>query len=460
MPFPGALPASLGKRLLAFVIDVTASVVLGGAFAAVGTVQAVSAAREGRPVGLGLVGGGYVVLAGLGAFQLWFQGARGYTIGKRCVGLRTLSAATGQPVGVGRMVLRACIVAAGCLVAGVGELVVWVSPLFDSTGRRQGWHDKAAGTMVFDVAAGVDPALAPTPRASAAAWGMDGATPAVVAPGPVGGGASAATPGFVSAPPRSMQPVPPPLAEASSHDVLSAASGAPAIVPRVDAGGVPIVRDANSGAPSIAAVVGARGSTIVSSAPGGPGAAGEPHVEGSGSARGRHFLVDHVPGEARRVEETVEPPASRVPGTVLGGIDRESTSDEHDDVEETRLAGGTRVARRPDQASRPTANLRLWDGRIVVLTGTALVGRNPLPREGEQAPERIITVADAGRSVSKTHVAVGVDGAGAWVCDRSSTNGTVVTLRDGRRTQCAPEQEVRVPSGTSVVFGDYWFIID
>lgn len=433
MPFPGALPASLGKRLLAFVIDATASVVLGGAFAAVGTVQAVSAVREGRPVGFGLVGVGYVVLTCLGVFQLWFQGVRGYTIGKRCVGLRTLSATTGQPVGLGRMLLRACVVAAGWCVAGVGELVVWASPLFDSTGRRQGWHDKVAGTMVFDVAAGIDPAGTP-----ASAWRMGGPVPTVVAPGTVGGGASATTPGFVSAPPRSTPPVPSPLTEVLPRDGPSAASAAR----------------------PIGASAGAREPTIVSSAPGGSGAAGRSQGDGSDQAREVHALVDHVPGEARRVEETVEPPASHVSRTVLGSIHGAPTPEEHEDVEETRLAGGTRIARHPDQVSRPTVNLRLWDDRIVVLTGTALVGRNPIPREGEQAPERIIRVADEGRSVSKTHVAVGVDEQGAWVCDRSSTNGTAVVLRGGQRTACASEQKVRVEPGTSVVFGDYWFIID
>ena len=33
-----------------------------------------------------------------------------------------------------------------CVV--VGALVLYASPLWDRSGRRQGWHDKLAGTIV------------------------------------------------------------------------------------------------------------------------------------------------------------------------------------------------------------------------------------------------------------------------------------------------------------------------
>lgn len=128
-----------------------------------------------------------------------------------------------------------------------------------------------------------------------------------------------------------------------------------------------------------------------------------------------------------------------------------------DDVERTRLRPA-RVKVPELETSSPEVTLELTDGRRVVLTGTALLGRDPEARAGEHA-DQLIGVADPGRSVSKTHLAVGVDRSGVWVRDRGSTNGTVVTLADGQQILCGPDQQVRVPVGASVAFGDYGFTV-
>ncbi|MBX9245630.1 RDD family protein, partial [Actinotalea ferrariae] len=189
MATPGAVPASMGKRLLAAVIDGAAAMLLGGAFVVAGLLPVVQALQSGSatiPTTTPLVLVGYVLLIGLGVFQWWFQGTRGYTVGKRLVGLRTLSAETGRPVGMGKAFVRLLVPAAGTLACGVGQLVVLASPLFDSSGRRQGWHDKAAGTMVFDVALGVDPAQvsATAPDVARRIDGLLAPPPASAAPAP------------------------------------------------------------------------------------------------------------------------------------------------------------------------------------------------------------------------------------------------------------------------------------
>ena len=107
----------------------------------------------------------------------------------------------------------------------------------------------------------------------------------------------------------------------------------------------------------------------------------------------------------------------------------------------------------PVRPAGPWAAVRLDDGRTVTVTSTVLLGRAPAARTGE-TPGALVTVADPGRSVSKTHLAVGVDADGAWVVDRSSTNGAVVTLPDGSRILCVPERRVRLVPGASVAFGD------
>ena len=94
---------------------------------------------------------------------------------------------------------------------------------------------------------------------------------------------------------------------------------------------------------------------------------------------------------------------------------------------------------------------RLPDGTLLDLDGgPVLIGRNPAGLVGLRA----VAVHDPGMSVSKTHLVIGADVAGAWVMDRGSTNGTLVTLPDGERIVCLPDQRVRVAPGSVVFFGD------
>lgn len=126
-----------------------------------------------------------------------------------------------------------------------------------------------------------------------------------------------------------------------------------------------------------------------------------------------------------------------------------------EDLELTRLRPETPAAPSDDEDAIPSsALLRISDGRELTITGTVLIGRNPAAGEGEEVGE-LVRVSDPGRSVSKTHVMMGVDTEGVWAADRASTNGTVVTLADGQQIICAENQVVRLPVGATVTFGDY-----
>ncbi|WP_306556926.1 FHA domain-containing protein [Arthrobacter sp. Marseille-P9274] len=102
--------------------------------------------------------------------------------------------------------------------------------------------------------------------------------------------------------------------------------------------------------------------------------------------------------------------------------------------------------------------IRFDDGREVTVEGTVLIGRNPAAAEGEDV-EHLIDFADMGRSVSKTHLQLRVDGATVWVADRNSTNGTAVTGADGFRNQLTPGSPVAARIGDTVHFGDRSFTI-
>jgi uncharacterized RDD family membrane protein YckC len=97
----------------------------------------------------------------------------------------------------------------------------------------------------------------------------------------------------------------------------------------------------------------------------------------------------------------------------------------------------------------------LDDGREVPVHGLVLLGRNPQPRPGEEGAE-LIKLADESRTVSKSHLALGLDEAGLFVTDRGSTNGSTVTTPDGTRTRCAPGDLVQVAHGSVVSMGDRW----
>lgn len=72
----------------------------------------------------------------------------GATLGKLAVGLRVVKADTGQKPGLGSSFIRWIIPIVGSFACGIGQLLVYLSPFWDKSGRQQGWHDKAAGTMV------------------------------------------------------------------------------------------------------------------------------------------------------------------------------------------------------------------------------------------------------------------------------------------------------------------------
>jgi len=112
--------------------------------------------------------------------------------------------------------------------------------------------------------------------------------------------------------------------------------------------------------------------------------------------------------------------------------------------------------------SRDTANAGwlavLDDGREISVTGLVLLGRNPQPQPGEEDAQ-LIKIADETRTVSKSHLAIGLDAAGLFVVDRGSTNGSTVTTPAGISTRCQPSQVIYVEPSSIVSIGDHWLEI-
>jgi len=102
--------------------------------------------------------------------------------------------------------------------------------------------------------------------------------------------------------------------------------------------------------------------------------------------------------------------------------------------------------------------MKLDDGRQMSIDGLVLLGRNPQPQPGEEDAQ-LIKLADQTRTVSKSHLAVGLDDAGVYVMDRGSTNGSIVTAPDGTATRCQAGDVVPVEPGSIVSMGDHWLEI-
>ena len=97
----------------------------------------------------------------------------------------------------------------------------------------------------------------------------------------------------------------------------------------------------------------------------------------------------------------------------------------------------------------------LDDGREIVVRGLVLLGRNPQPAEGE-ADAELVKLPDESRTVSKTHLALGVDDAGLFAVDRGSTNGSTVTAPGEPTVPVSAFQAVSVVDGSVVSIGDHW----
>ncbi len=438
------VPATAGKRLGAAVVDWLFPVAVLVVTFAIGF-AGITRTRSGGFIiydtaSLVLFGGiGLGITLVYGAVLTGLEARTGKTPGNLLMGIRSTDN-DGYAPGAGGVFVRGLLTGAGVLltligavlvvvfkwfdaaffilgplllVAAVWAVLVVVSNTWDKGGRLRGWHDNAAKTLVFDVKAGRDP----------------------ITTGGIQGPYSFA--------PLDLPPV---------QQVLSPVAGARA--PQV------IAPQAPAGATQQAQ---AQGQQPAFQAPVAPAAAPvqphpvQPHPAPAIQPDGRTIPAQTVsytspasfapPGSAAP-EAAPAPPASWQAG-------QQSPGQPHadDDVERTQVRPGT-----AGPAPVAVLRIRLDDGRDFQLDRSVLVGRNPVGSAGEQHAQ-LLAVDDPGRSISKTHLHVLIDGAGIWVTDRNSTNGSAVTTPDGLRTPLAAGVPTFVSPGSSVHFGDRTFYL-
>lgn len=432
----GLVPATAGKRLGAAVLDWLAPVAVLVVTFAVGFAGITRTQSGGfiiydtgslvlfGGIGLGLTLAYLVVMAGM-------EGRSGRTIGNQIMGIRSADK-DGYAPGGGGVFLRGLITGAGIiltllaavaivifkwfdvavfilgpmlLLGAVWAVLVVVSNTWDGgNGRLRGWHDSAAKTLVFDVKDGRNPIT------SGGIQGPYSFAPLELPPvqqvaSPVAGAAKATQAVNAQAPVQEppVQPWQPPAQQPAAQQPAPAQAYAPQ--------------------PSAAQP---------SSAP--PAFSPQPYAPPSSTPfQAAPFQAPHVPAAV--------PPAPAPAAQVHP----------EDDLDRTQMRGSATY-------SPPVAVLRikLDDGRDFQLDRNVLVGRNPVAQAGEQQAQ-LLAVDDPGRSISKTHLHLLTDGAGIWVTDRNSTNGSALTMPDGRRTPLRPGVPAFVSPGSTVHFGDRTF---
>lgn len=425
--------APISRRAVGYVIDALIAsglaIVLGGGLAVAATL---TGSLEGMLATL-TIGGPLVSLLLLGWFVVYtlMQSGKG-SIGMRAQGLRLASAKDDVPLGFGRTLLRNIIFGlAGSIVVG------YFSPLFDGSGRFQGWHDKVAGSLMLDARV--------SPAASAAA--SSASAPAAPAP--------SVTPGFPSASPRPSAPAIPGIPHPGGQPVAQPLLPTPAqpIIPtsvvRPDAPApaqsapspVPAPAQSASTAPAPAAP---DAGSLIAFVPGITQDAPPPRVTTPAPADDLDATVRPnsiaspapVAPAAPAVDAAfVDAPAPAATPAPAGVPDQPAGSD---DIEDTRISiPGHRL-------------VFTWDdGTRVSVSKRTIFGRNPAAEDGAI----IVPVRDETLSLSKTHFEAAAESAGGWVLDRHSTNGMTI-VRDGQRIACPAGQRVPVRLGDAIEIGD------
>ncbi len=448
-------PASAGKRLGAAVLDWL------GPFAVLATTFAIGIAgiTQTRRNGFIVYDTGLLVLLGsigLGVTVVYtfvilgLEAKSGNTIGNQLMGIRSADSdgyAPGAGVVFVRGILTGGLLLLGSIVAvilsalGLIGLVLWIAlPLmflgvvwavlvvisnaWDKNGKLRGWQDKAAKSLVFDVNAGRNPVTTGGIQGPYSFAPMD-LPPVQPVASPVPSGPASGPRPNGSAPTAPAQTAPAQAAPAHTAPATAAQAPPAQASPMHTTPATPAVQpshDPNQWRPP--------------SMPFPPA----PHTAAAPQAPAPQPPAAQAPAPYAPAPQAV---------TITPQDTLAVTAHPDDDVERTQMRPGAARA-------QAVLRIRVDDGQDIQLGGSVLLGRNPAPQAGESV-EQLLPVTDPGRSISKTHLHLRVDGDGVWVTDRHSTNGSAVTTPDGLQTRLNPGEASFVRPGSTVHFGDRSF---
>lgn len=118
---------------------------------------------------------------------------------------------------------------------------------------------------------------------------------------------------------------------------------------------------------------------------------------------------------------------------------------------------GYTVARPRHVDPTPSPVVQMDDGQLLPIGGRVLLGRDPAAAPGESV-DRLVSLTDDTRGLSKTHAGLAADGNLLWVTDRHSTNGTSIRSASGEERACPPGEGLQVEMGDTVRVGGRWLV--
>jgi len=414
---PGVEVGPLGKRFVAYLINLSVPVIVS-----IALIFLLPNTTGAPRVIAGLLGA-VITIAWL--VVVWYTLAvRAASPGLRAMKLQLVGFLDGRPIGPGRVFARALVFWA-LFITGILLLIMLIMMLRHP--RKQGWHDLAVTSVMIK-----ERLLAPPLQPARAVTGEQ------------------QSPAQVGNTPRP-QPQPSAVRGATSPSYAPAegyaAAGSPA--PSGPLTPPPGMAPASTGAPYAALPPGGSTSPYGGNAyaPPYPGTPyGSPPYGSSPTSQpsGGEF---YTPGQQAA---PMPQPAQNSPS---------SASPEHDDRPDYAApARDDQTAAVPLSPYVQDWSILLDDGRRIAVEGLVLLGRNPQPKAGEEDAQ-LIKIADETRTVSKSHLAVGVDASGVYIVDRGSTNGSTVSTTNGMSSRCRAGEMVRVADGAIVSIGDHWLEI-
>lgn len=420
----GLVPAPLGRRALAALIDIAAYCLLQIPYW-IFSLPLLISFGSGRITWYGLLNHPNFILAAIilavtallsfvyCVVQLVFHGRSGVTLGKSFTGLRSVNVKTLERPGFWRVAMRAALVW-GSAVVVIGPLLFVISPLFDPHKRGRGWHDLVGQTWMVDVRRGLQPYDKKRLRIARKT---------------------------VTAAPAPQAKALPSLATRPGEDP----KGEYRPAARTSAGVLGVARPHGAGPRPVIGLSGLEPSAVPQADEARP-RSGKPVIGGYlASQQGAPQQPEQAPESPRSPQgQPIAPPprsAAQPPAADVAASRAEQAPTEQGP--RTPAGAGGSVERPPEYV------VKLDTGQRVDVSGPVVVGRMPSPVEGSSA----VQIKDEDFSVSKTHAALRPVEDGVEIVDQGSTNGTAIVHR-GRERELSPgEPAVAVP-GDTIRLGD------
>lgn len=116
------------------------------------------------------------------------------------------------------------------------------------------------------------------------------------------------------------------------------------------------------------------------------------------------------------------------------------------------------AAAAPEPPAARSALLTFRNGQTVVVNGRTLVGRSPVAPQGETF-DQVVSIADTGRTISKTHFHLEWTTDGLWITDRGSANGVRVEHGGGSHVDLQSLTPHMLEHGDTVNLGTETFTV-